>query len=101
MKKNVIERVIKKAKKSDCQHKVSAVGLDKHGRVVAFSQNKHRFNKTGGSIHAEMWLMSNHRNIKTIIICRVGKAGDLLPIDPCKACSEKAKDLGIKIKSIK
>ena len=38
--------------------------------------------------------------IKTIIICRVGNSGNLLPIDPCSACAELAGKLGITIVSI-
>lgn len=95
-------RVINKAKKSFCKFKVSAVALDGKGDVISYSTNKPRFSKHHGGFHAERLLMSKYGSrIKTIIICRVGNGGDLLPIDPCEACQKMADKLGIKILSIK
>ena len=55
----------------------------------------------GKGLHAEMALMKKYgARIKTIIICRVGNSGNLLPIDPCSACAELAGKLGITIVSI-
>jgi len=55
----------------------------------------------GGGIHAEMALMAQYRkNIHHILIVRVGRSGNFLPIDPCEMCSAKAADLGIKISSL-
>lgn len=91
----------KKAAQSLCVYRVSAIGLNKHGEIVGTSINKHRFPKKGGSIHAEMALMRAHgKALKTIVICRVGKGGDIHPIHPCSVCAEKARELGIKILSV-
>lgn len=95
-------RAIRKAMKSDCKYRISAVGLDHKGDLISISHNKHRFSHEGGSYHAEMLLMARYgKNLKTIIIYRVNKLGDLLPIAPCRACANKAEELGIKIISPK
>lgn len=38
--------------------------------------------------------------LKTIVICRVGQGGDLLPIHPCDACAANAANRGITIKTL-
>lgn len=55
----------------------------------------------GGGVHAEMQVMlKGGPGLKTILICRVGRGGDILPIDPCPTCKRKADELGIKIISV-
>lgn len=89
---NLIERARRKAKCTPCKYKVAAIGFDARGNHIATVTNKPRFSRPGGSIHAEMNLMSNYR-VKTIHILRSnGKR-----IDPCPACAAKAEELGIKI----
>ena len=97
------DRAIRKAQSSICRFKISAIALDSNGRVMGYSRNSPRFRRKGGGMHAEMVLMQRYgRNIKTIIIVRTNKSGSsVLPIDPCKSCSEKAAELGIKIVSVK
>ena len=90
-----------KAMQSICRYHVSALGFNNKGELVASTVNTPRFIKKGGGIHAEMRLMREHIGLKTILICRVNKHGDLLPIDPCICCGTKAMELGIKIKTIK
>ena len=98
----LINRAIKKAKQSICKYKISAMGFDKKGNLIGTAFNRPRFSRHGGSYHAEKELMAQYGdNLKTIIICRTNSNGDLLPIDPCPSCLEKATELGIKIKSIK
>jgi hypothetical protein len=92
---------VKKAKQSTCTYRVSALGLNKKGEVVYTSFNKSRFMRPGGAVHAEMDVMlKGGPGVKTIIICRVGRSGDILPIEPCEACRRKAEELGIKIISV-
>jgi hypothetical protein len=92
----------KKALQSDCNYRVSAIAINRRGEIINTSTNRHRFEGKGRGLHAEMQLMAaNPKGIKHIIICRVGKGGCLLPIDPCPMCQEKADELGIKITSIK
>lgn len=97
------ELLQKKAQQSICHFKVSAIGINSKGEIVAKSINRPRFTHKGGGIHAEMALMrvAKRKGIKTIFICRVSNCnGELLPIDPCERCAATAKKLGIKIESI-
>jgi len=100
--KNNIDLAIKKAQQSSCTHKVSALGFNRKMDCVAKTTNMHRFNWKGGGVHAERRLMEQHRakGIKTILICRIGKAGTPLPIDPCPVCARLAQELGIKIVTV-
>ena len=92
---------IKKASQSFCRFRVSAIGFDHNGNYLGSSVNSPRLNKLGGGLHAEMRLFARYgRNLKTVFICRVGNTGELLAIDPCSVCANKAKDLGIKIITI-
>lgn len=96
----VLEQIaVKKAKQSLCDYKISALGLNRNGVCVHRATNLSRFGKHGGGIHAEMRVMAQARRkgIRTILICRVGKGGDLRPIDPCEVCARTAKKLGIRI----
>jgi len=95
---DIIKRAIKKASQSSCRYKVSAIGFGSKGEYIGATVNSPRFNKYGGGYHAEMKLMARYgRTLKTVFICRVGGNGDMLPIDPCSRCKNKADDLGIKI----
>lgn len=91
-----------KAKQSSCSYRISALGFNKNGDCVAKTFNRHRFNRKGGSDHAEMQIMRQARKkgIVHILICRVGKSGNLLPIEPCDFCRTKAEELGITISSV-
>lgn len=92
----------KKALQSICRYKISALGFNKKGELIFSSSNKPRFDRKGGGIHAEMEVMLKAGpGLRTILICRVNRAGDLLPIEPCNICQEKADELNIKIYSIK
>ena len=97
-----IESIAKqKAKQSLSKFRISAIGLDKRGRILGSATNKPRFNRSGGGIHAEMALLKRYRkNIAIIIICRIGNAGTVLPIEPCKTCRRVLGKLGIKITTI-
>jgi tRNA(Arg) A34 adenosine deaminase TadA len=95
-------RLLKKAEQSSQKYRVSAIGLNARGVPIATAFNAPRFDRRGGSIHAEMKIMrSTPKSLKTIVIARLGATGKVLPIDPCPACAAKAKDLGIRIKTIK
>src|ERR1041385_9211460 len=95
---NIKERLIKKANKSSCKYRVSAVGLNSRGTVIISACNTPRLSKYGGGCHAEMTCMKKApKSLKTIIILRVGSKGQIRPIDPCDACDKQARQLGIKI----
>lgn len=98
-----------KASHSPCTYKVSAVAFDKKGNILGHATNKHSKwdvldygeGRAGTAMHAERILIKRYsQNIKTILICRVGRSGELRPIDPCPACKKAAEKYGIKIMSI-
>jgi cytidine deaminase len=96
-----MKMAVKKACQSHCTHRVSAIGINKKGEVISSTTNKHRFLYKGGGLHAEMSIMRDSPpSLKTIVICRVSRTGNILPIHPCSVCQEKANELGIKIITI-
>jgi cytidine deaminase len=87
-----------KAKQSPGKFKISALGFDHKGEYIGSAFNYLRFDRYGGGMHAEMSLIHKYGlRIKTILVCRIGRSGNLLPIHPCPRCSAKARELGIKI----
>ena len=91
----------KKAGRSYSKYKISAIALDKGGNVLATAVNRPRFSRKGGGVHAEMIaLRKGGPKTTSIMICRVGNAGDLLDIQPCKNCQKIIDKLGIKVYSI-
>lgn len=102
MSPSIIERAIKKANKSICKFKISAVGFNHKGEMIGSITNTPRFSRYGGGIHAEAALIKRYRgHLKTILICRVNTNGGLLPIDPCDKCQKLADKFNIKITSVK
>lgn len=96
-----LSRAQKKACQSQCRYKISAIGLDKSGNVVATATNFPRFDREGGSVHAEMAVLrKGGSRVRTILICRVGNNGDLLEIEPCETCKSTLDRLGIKVYSL-
>ena len=101
----------KKAIRSDCSYKISAICFDKKGNILGHVTNKHsdwdvvkktNAGRAGTAKHAERLLISKFgKNIKTIVIARVGHSGELRNIDPCPICQKVAKKYGIKILSVK
>jgi len=95
---NITNLAIKKAKQSDCRYKVSAIGFNHKGDLIGTAVNQHRISKPGCSIHAEIALIKKcGRKLRTIIICRTNKSGDILPIHACRTCSMMAERYGIRI----
>lgn len=94
-----IEILRKKAQQSICKYPMSAIGLNNNNDIVAKATNTPRFPGRGGGEHAEEKVMqaARKKGVTTIIICRIGKAGDFLPIEPCKRCQKHADKLGIKL----
>lgn len=98
-----------KASHSPCTYKVSAIAFDRKGNVLGHTTNKHSKwdvldygeGRAGTARHSERILIERYsQNIKTILICRVGRSGEILPIDPCPACRKAASKYGIKIISV-
>lgn len=99
--KNILPKLIKKARQSLCRYKVAAIGFDKRGNIVGSAMNRPRLDKYHGGLHAEMALLLKYGiQIKSIVICRVNRSGKLCPIVPCATCSRVAKALHITITTI-
>ena len=98
----IIYTAQKKAGQSPCRNRVSALGFNKNGDCVMKAFNKYRFERKGGGIHAERQIMqqAKKKGIVHILICRVGRSGNLLPIEPCSKCQKIADKLGIVISSV-
>lgn len=106
----ILETLIGRAKKSSCTYKVSAIAFDKKGNLLGHTVNRHSKwdvltkdgeGRPGTAEHAERRLISQYgKNIKTILIARVGHSGLLRPIDACPVCSKLAKKYNIKIISV-
>lgn len=89
-----------KASQSICRCKVSAIGFNSKGEIVAKSTNRPGYcSAKGRGLHAEAQLfkIARKKGIKTIFICRTSKNGNLLPIHPCSSCKAQADKLDIKI----
>ena len=100
--KQIIQMMKRKAEKTPCRTKISALGFNFRGELIARSNNSPRFSRAGGGIHAEekLFKLAKRRGIRTILICRISRTGNLLPIDPCDNCRSTAEKLGIKIISV-
>lgn len=98
----LIKKIKSKALQSTCRFKVAGFAFSRKGNLLASVTNSHRFSKKGGGHHAELLLIKKFGyKIKTIVICRVGNSGNLLPIDPCSTCKKEANKLNIKILTVK
>jgi cytidine deaminase len=97
---NILKRIIKKASKSSCKHKVAAIGLGIDGKVINCKFNRPRFSRKGGGIHAEMECIKDLR-VRTVIICRVNGTGKVLPLHPCVNCKRILKKLNINVVTVK
>ena len=99
--KHLTQIAINKALQSQGRYKISAIGLDHKGNVLGSCFNHVRFDRYGGGAHAEMRLVQRYKtNVKTIIICRVGRSGNVLPIKPCNKCQKILDKLKIKTVTI-
>lgn len=104
--------LLEKAAHSSCTYKISAVAFDAKGDVLGHATNSHSRNwnvvskygrgRAGTAQHAERVLLGRYRDlVKTIIICRIGRTGKILPIDPCPVCVKVAAKYGAKIISVR
>ena len=98
----ILDRLRKKARTSVCRFAIAAIGLDYRGRVIISRTNRPRFMHRGGGLHAEREVIRNApKSLRTIVIVRVNRKGELMPIDPCPACARKAAELGIQIRTLR
>jgi deoxycytidylate deaminase len=72
-----------------CRHRVVACGLDNNNNIISLATNTPRLQSRG--YHAEeRVIFSSPKSLRKILIIRVNKKGDLLPIHPCNNCFELA-----------
>jgi hypothetical protein len=98
--------LISKASQSPSTYRLSGVAISKKGELLGFARNGYRREdipcKRYSGKHVEQALIERYgTNIKTIIIMRIGNAGDILPIDPCPKCAKLAAKYGITIIPVK
>lgn len=108
----ILSLLKEKASHSSCTYRIAAIAFDKKGDILGHVTNKHsswnvveKFDgegRAGTAKHAERLLISRYgKNIKNILICRIGHNGEFRPIDACPTCKKAAAKYGIKIHSIK
>lgn len=97
MNRDVINRAIKKAGQSLCHYRIAALGFSKRGDLVCCYTNNPRFTRPGGGLHAEIRVIRSHPGVKTILLCRIGGGGALLPIHPCKNCKKVLSQAGVRV----
>lgn len=97
--RELFSRLKLKAEQSNNRIQVAALGFNKKGECVIVSMNKTKISKKMGGEHAEQKIFraALSYNIKTIVLIRLSRAGNPLPIEPCKKCKKIADRLGIKI----
>ena len=80
---------------------VTAIAISKKGNVLGTTCNNPSNVPGMRHKHAEGILMARFgKSIYKIFILRVGRGGNLLPIEPCEQCLKLALRLGVTIESI-
>lgn len=99
LKKRAINKGVKLNK--NLSHRVVAIGFDSKNDLIGIKTNGFKLSiRKGSGKHAERELISRYgKKISKIVIFRIGRAGAILPIDPCETCQKVADKLGIKIES--
>lgn len=101
MTKDITILAKKKASQAVLTYRISAIGLNKKGEVIGSACNTPRFYRYGGGNHAEINLLKKCKSTPhTIILCRIGYGGDVLPVHPCEKCQKILDKYGIKVKYI-
>lgn len=101
MNKHIIKVAVKKAMQSQCCYRISALGFNKNGEILGSATNKHGKNFKGGGVHAERELIRRYgKSIHTILLCRCGGGGDILPIQCCETCQKIVDRMGIKVLTV-
>jgi hypothetical protein len=98
---NLRDRLLKKATQSACRYRIAAIGIDFRGRVIGSATNQPRFHRKGGGLHAEaLVIRGSPKSLRTVVIGRIGQAGELRRIEPCARCRAEAAKRGVRIVSI-
>jgi len=102
MKAAIKAKAIKKAGQSISKFKISAIAFTKNGNIVSSATNRPRFDREGGGYHAEMVALekAGGNKVYTIILCRIGQSGDIVPIEPCERGQKNLDKKGIKVVTV-
>ena len=96
----LIDRLVRAALRvNNCRYKVACAGIDRNGNIISIKTNTPKLKNRGD--HAEQRLMRQApRSLSRILVIRVNRRGDILPIDPCGVCSSIADKLGVTIERV-
>lgn len=102
----LLNRMKRKAANNSSQYHLAAAGFDKKGELLSIETNSFRKNDVGihkgSGYHCEMRLVHRHgQKLRSILLLRIGNAGDILPIDACPKCAAVLNKLGVKIMPIR
>ena len=99
---SVLATLKKKAEHSPSHIRMAGIAFDKKGDILGVVSNGFRINnvkpaKYSGD-HVEKKLIGRYGNlISKILLMRIGRAGAILPIDPCPKCQKILDKYGIKV----
>ena len=104
-KQNLIVLLKNKATQTKTCYRISALAFSKKGEILGTATNGFQMDGRapgkGCGIHAERKLIARYGyHIKTIVICRIGNGGAILPIKACNTCQKIADKMGIRIISV-
>ena len=102
---SLIMRLKRKAANSPSRWRIAAIGFSRLGNVLGIVTNgflqANILPGKGQGNHAEEELIRRFgKKLASIIICRIGNAGDIRPISPCDKCKALAAKYNIKILSV-
>ena len=99
-------RMKRKAASNSSQYHLAAAGFDEKGELLSIETNSFRRDNIGtkkfSGYHCELRLAHRHgQKLHSIVLLRIGNAGDILPIDPCPKCKAVLDKLGVRIMPIR
>ena len=100
------DTIIRKATHSPSHIRMAGVAFNKKGEILGIMSNGFRAEqikpaKYSGN-HVEKKLIQRYGNlISKIVLLRIGRGGDILPIDPCEKCQKLLDKYGIKVMTVK
>jgi hypothetical protein len=97
---SIIPRMIRAGLRyNHCRYHIVAIGIDNRDRIISLATNLPRLKSRG--LHAEERIIFNSpRSLNRILLLRVNKRGEKLPIDACDKCRKLANKRGVKIERI-
>ena len=101
IRRRLVEKGLKRKRQRYSMQVVTAIAVSKKGNILGSTCNSPSDVPGMRQKHAEGILMARFgKAINKILILRVGRKGNLLPIEPCEQCSKLALRLGITIERI-